>query len=182
MEAKLDKMLNTSVGSRWRFAGQMPDSCTGLMGVFTMANEPSFHIPYLYNFCGRPDKTQKLVRKTLEAWFRNDRMGMCGDEDGGGMSAYAVFSMMGFYPVTPGLPEYQWGSPVFKKVTIHHENGNDFVLEAPAASPDAKYIRSISVNGRRTKGALQPLRHEDIVRGATVRVEMATRAETGAAE
>lgn len=128
MEAKLDKMLNTSVGARWKFTGEMPDGCTGLMGAFTMANEPSFHIPYLYNFAGRPDKTQKFVRKTLECWFRNDRMGICGDEDGGGMSAYAVFSMLGFYPVTPGRPEYQWGSPVFTKATIHQENGRDFVL------------------------------------------------------
>ena len=175
MEAKLDQMLNTSVGARWRFTGQMPDGCTGLMGVFTMANEPSFHIPYLYNYCGRPEKTQKFVRKTLEAWFRNDRMGMCGDEDGGGMSAYAVFSMMGFYPVTPGLPEYQWGSPVFRKVTIHLENGKDFVLEAPNASADAKYIRGIAVGGAATKGACEPLRHADIVRGATVRVELADR-------
>ena len=175
MEAKLDKMLNTSVGRRWRFTGEMPDGCTGLMGVFTMANEPSFHIPYLYNFCGRPEKTQKFVRKTLEAWFRNDRMGMCGDEDGGGMSAYAVFSMMGFYPVTPGRPEYQWGSPVFRKVTIHLENGKDFVLEAPAASADAKYVRAISVDGVRTRGATSPLRHADIVCGAKVLVEMSTR-------
>ena len=175
MEAKLDRMFNASVGSRWRFAGQMPDSCTGLMGVFTMANEPSFHIPYLYNYCGKPEKTQKLVRKTLEAWFRNDRMGMCGDEDGGGMSAYAVFSMMGFYPVTPGLPEYQWGSPVFRKVTIALESGRTFVLEAPEASEDAKYIRSITVDGVRTRGALEPLRHADLVRGARVVVEMGTR-------
>ena len=172
MEAKLDRMFNASVGSRWRFAGQMPDSCTGLMGVFTMANEPSFHIPYLYNYCGKPEKTQKLVRKTLEAWFRNDRMGMCGDEDGGGMSAYAVFSMMGFYPVTPGLPEYQWGSPVFRKVTIALESGRTFVLEAPEASEDAKYIHGITVDGVRTRGALEPLRHADLVRGAHVVVEM----------
>ena len=98
------------------------------------------------------------------------------------MSAYAVFSMMGFYPVTPGLPEYQWGSPVFKKVTIHLENGRDFVLEAPAASPDAKYIRGISVDGVRTKGALQPLRHADVMRGATVRVEMSARAAAAGEE
>ena len=177
MEAKLDRMLNTSVGPRWRYAGLMPDGCTGLMGVFTMANEPSFHIPYLYNYCGKPEKTQKFVRKTLEAWFRNDRMGMCGDEDGGGMSAYAVFSMMGFYPVTPGLPEYQWGSPVFRKVTIHLENGRDFTLEAPSASADAKYIRGISVDGVRTRGACESLRHVDIARGARVVVEMSPRVD-----
>ena len=174
MEAKLDRMLNTSVGSRFRFCAQMPDGCTGLMGAFTMANEPSFHIPYLYNYAGRPDKTQKFVRKTLECWFRNDRMGMCGDEDGGGMSAYAVFSMLGFYPVTPGLPEYQWGSPVFTKATIHLQNGKDFTLAAPQSTKDAKYVRSIMVNG--TKGtALDPLKHADVVAGATVVVEMTAR-------
>ena len=174
MEAKLDRMLNTSVGSRFRFCAQMPDGCTGLMGAFTMANEPSFHIPYLYNYAGRPDKTQKFVRKTLECWFRNDRMGMCGDEDGGGMSAYAVFSMLGFYPVTPGLPEYQWGSPVFTKATIHLQNGNDFTLAAPQSTKDAKYVRAIMVNG--VKGtALDPLKHADVVAGATVVVEMTAR-------
>ena len=175
MDAKLDKMFNTSVGARWKFAGQMPDGCTGLMGAFTMANEPAFHIPYLYNYVGKPWKTQKLVRKTLECWFRNDRMGICGDEDGGGMSAYAVFSMLGFYPVTPGLPEYQWGSPVFTKATIHLENGKDFVLEAPKASHDAKYVRSISVDGAAPASALVPLRHADIVKGARVVVDMSDR-------
>ena len=174
MSAKLDAMLNTGVGRRWDFCAQMPDGCTGLMGVFTMANEPSFHIPYLYNFTGEPWKTQKFVRKTLECWFRNDRMGMCGDEDGGGMSAYAVFSMMGFYPVTPGLPEYQWGSPVFSKVTIHLENGRDFVLSAPKASADAKYIQSVALDGAPANGTTI-LRHADIARGARVTVEMGTR-------
>ena len=174
MEAKLDRMLNTSVGSRFHFCAQMPDGCTGLMGAFTMANEPSFHIPYLYNFAGRPDKTQKFVRKTLECWFRNDRMGMCGDEDGGGMSAYAVFSMLGFYPVTPGLPEYQWGSPVFTKATIHLQNGKNFVLAAPKASKDAKYVRGITVNGAKTT-ALDPLKHAELADGAQVVVDMAER-------
>ena len=174
MSRKLDAMFNTSVGSRRHFIAENPDGCTGLMGVFSMANEPSFHIPYLYNYADEPWKTQKLVRKTLECWFRDDRMGMCGDEDGGGMSAYAVFTMMGFYPVTPGLAEYQWGSPVFTKVTIHQENGKDFVLEAPASTADSKFIRSITVNG--AKGdALKPLRHADIAAGAHVVVEMSNR-------
>ena len=174
MSRKLDAMLNVNVGKRWEFCAQMPDGCTGLMGVFSMANEPSFHIPYLYNCTGEPWKTQKFVRKTIECWFRNDRMGMCGDEDGGGMSAYAVFSMMGFYPVTPGLPEYQWGSPVFSKVTIHLENGSDFVLSAPKASKDAKYIRSVTVDGAAANGTTV-LKHADVARGARVDVEMSTR-------
>ena len=170
----MDAMLNANVGRRWEFCAKMPDGCTGLMGVFTMANEPSFHIPYLYNYTGEPWKTQKFVRKTLDCWFRDDRMGMCGDEDGGGMSAYAVFSMLGFYPVTPGLPEYQLGSPVFQRVTIHLENGKDFVLAAPGASADAKYIQSVEVDGAAANGTTV-LKHADVARGARVTIRMGTR-------
>ncbi|MDD6030474.1 MAG: GH92 family glycosyl hydrolase [Kiritimatiellae bacterium] len=178
--AKMDRMFNTGYGrARWHFYDVLPDS-TGNMGMFTMGNEPSFHIPYLYNYFGEPWKTQKLVRKIMEAWFRNDLMGMCGDEDGGGMSAFAVFSSMGFYPVTPGLPRYDWGSPVFSKVAIHLENGKTFTLDAPAASKDAKYVRSIKIDGRPT--ASQWLDHADIVRGAHVEVEMSDRPLRGPRE
>ena len=90
------------------------------------------------------------------------------------MSAFAVFSMMGFYPVTPGLPEYQWGSPVFSKVTIHLENGKDFVIEAPKATRDAKYIQSLSVNGKKMDNATV-LKHSDIMQGGKVFVEMSDR-------
>ena len=168
--ARLDEMQNVRVGRRWRYVAEMPDGCTGLMGVFTMANEPAFHIPYVYNFCGQPWKTQKFVRKTLACWFRNDLMGMCGDEDGGGMSAYAVFSMLGFYPVTPGLAEYQIGSPVFTRATIRLENGRRFVLSAPKATRDAKYVAVWRVNGRPQAGTA--LRHADILAGATVEFDM----------
>ena len=170
MARRLDDMLNTSCGNRFHYTAEMPDGATGMMGMFTMANEPSFHIPYLYNFAGEPRKTQKFVRKTLEAWFRNDKMGMCGDEDGGGMTAYAVFSMMGFYPVTPGLPEYQLGSPVFTKVTIHQENGKSFVVDAPASSRDAKYVSSASLGGKPLVGTAIP--HAALLAGETLRLEM----------
>ncbi|MGN0875940.1 MAG: GH92 family glycosyl hydrolase [Kiritimatiellia bacterium] len=170
MAQRLDEMLNTGVGDRVHYVSAMPDGSTGMMGNFTMANEPSFHIPYIYNYAGQPHKTQKFVRKTLDAWFRNDKMGMCGDEDGGGMTAYAVFSMMGFYPVTPGLPEYQIGSPVFTKVTIHLSNGKDFILSAPKASKDAKYWDVATLGGKPVAGTV--LRHEDILAGKTLTLEM----------
>ena len=170
MERRLDEMFNTGVGCRWDHVQALPDGSTGLMGNFSMANEPSFHIPYLYNLAGQPRKTQKLVRKTLEAWFRNDRMGMCGDEDGGGMCAYAVFSMMGFYPVTPGLPHYEIGSPVFSKVTIHLENGKDFTVSAPGASYEAKYWTKGSIGGRPLQGTR--FRHKDILAGQTLLLKM----------
>ena len=173
MSGRLDDMLNTGCGNRFRYVADMPDGATGMMGMFTMANEPSFHIPYLYNFAGEPKKTQKFVRKTLEAWFRNDRMGMCGDEDGGGMCAYAVFSMMGFYPVTPGLPEYQLGSPVFTRAVIHLPGDRDFVVDAPAASRDAKYVASASLGGKPLEGTAIP--HSAVVAGEILRLEMTDR-------
>lgn len=173
-QAKLDRMFNEPYGrARWRFYDVLPDS-TGDMGMFCMGNEPSFHIPYMYNYAGAPWKTQKMVRKVLRAWFRDDLMGMCGDEDGGGMSAFAVFSMMGFYPVTPGIPEYQWASPVFSKVTIHLENGRKFIIEAPDASQDAKYIRDLSIDGV-AANATTVLSHADVMRGARVKIGMSTR-------
>jgi len=170
METRLDEMLAVDVGNRFHYAYDLPDGATGIMGGFSMANEPSFHIPYLYNYAGVPHKTQKFVRKTLDAWFRNDKMGMCGDEDGGGMCAYAVFSMMGFYPVTPGLPEYQLGSPIFSKVTIHLPNGRDFMLVAPGSSRDVKYWDKATLDGRPFAGTA--LRHADLVAGRTLQLEM----------
>ena len=145
---KLDQLFNEGPNrARWEFYNVLPDS-TGLTGMFVMGNEPSMHIPYLYNFAGEPWKTQKRVRMLLEAWFRNDLMGVCGDEDGGGLSAFAVFSAMGFYPVTPGVPAYTLGSPVFSKVTLRLENGKRFTLSAPKASAENKYIQSVTVNGK----------------------------------
>jgi len=131
----LDAMFSQPLGkSKYAFYAQLPDQ-TGNVGQFTMANEPSLHIPYLYNYAGQPWKTQKQIRKLLGEWFRNDLMGVPGDEDGGGMSAFVVFSQLGFYPVTPGEPVYSIGSPVFENATITLENGNQFKVIAKNYSP-----------------------------------------------
>ncbi len=93
----LDQTFREPLGkSKFDFYATLPDH-TGNVGQFSMANEPSFHIPYLYNYAGQPWKTQKRIRQLLKYWFRNDLMGMPGDEDGGGMTAFIVFSAMGFY-------------------------------------------------------------------------------------
>ena len=171
MVHKLDAMFNEPLGCRrFYWPSKQPDS-TAMMGQFSMGNEPSFHIPYLYVHAGQPRKTQKLIRKILKCWFRNDLMGVPGDEDGGGMSAFVVFSMMGFYPMTPGLPQYTWGSPVFRKVTIHLANGKDFTLDAPNASADAKYIQSVKIGGKDVD-VCAPLRHEDILAAVPIEIEM----------
>lgn len=146
--ANLDRTFREPLGKgKYDFYHTLPDH-TGNVGQFSMANEPSLHIPYLYNFAGQPWKTQKRIRQLLKAWFRNDLMGVPGDEDGGGMSAFVVFSALGFYPVTPGLPVYNIGSPVFEKSSIKLNNGKVFEIVAENVSENNKYIQSAELNGK----------------------------------
>ena len=170
---KLDQLFNESMRlAKWQYYAKLPDS-TGNVGQFVMGNEPSCHIPYLYNYAGEPWKTQKRIRMLMETWFRNDLMGMCGDEDGGGMSAFYVFSAMGFYPVTTGLPHYVIGSPLFDKVTINLDNGNHFTLVAKNNSAENKYIQSAKLNGKPYNRTY--ITHEDIVAGGKLELEMGNR-------
>lgn len=170
----LDSMFNEPLGmSKWQFYSFLPDH-TGNVGMFSMANEPSLHIPYLYNYAGQPWKTQKRIRTLLNQWFRNDLMGVPGDEDGGGMSAFVVFSQMGFYPVTPGSPTYNIGSPVFTDVKIDLGNGNTFEVKANNASEENKYVQSARLNGEVLN---QPwFQHSDIAQGGLLELEMGPRA------
>ena len=166
----LDSTLRKPLSmSRWQFYSQMPDQ-TGNVGQFTMGNEPSLHIPYLYVYAGAPWRTQRFIHKLLDTWFRNDLMGLPGDEDGGGMSAYVVFSMLGFYPTTPGMPIYVIGSPRFPKVTIHLPTNKRFTITAKDWSKDNIYIQSAKLNGRTLNRAW--FRHSDIVSGGELILEM----------
>ena len=168
--ADLDQTFREPLGrSKFEFYAMIPDH-TGNVGQFSMANEPSLHIPYLYNYSGRPWMTQKRVRKLLDEWFRSDLMGLPGDEDGGGMSAFVVFSMMGIYPVTPGLPVYNIGSPVFPLVRIHLDGGGVFEIEARGASRDNKYIQSARLDGR--EWSKPWLTHSDVKDGGRLVLEM----------
>lgn len=145
--SNLDATFNEPLGrSKYAFYAQLPDQ-TGNVGQFSMANEPSLHIPYLYNYAGQPWKTQKRIRKLLQEWFRNDLMGVPGDEDGGGMSAFVAFSKMGFYPVTPGSASYNIGSPIFEKSIIDLGEGKTFTIKALNVSAENKYIQSATLNG-----------------------------------
>jgi predicted alpha-1,2-mannosidase len=168
--ANLDQLFREPLGrSKYEFQARFPDS-TSMVGQFSMGNEPSLAIPYLYNRLGAPWKTQKRVRMLLDAFFTDTLQGMPGDEDGGGMSAFVVFSMMGFYPVTPGIPTYDIGSPVFERTTIHLRNGKDFVIVAHHTSQDNKYVQSIRLNGRPL--AQVWFRHADIAKGGTLEMTM----------
>jgi len=132
--------------SKFSFLGQFPDS-TGLIGQFVTGNEPSFHIPYLYDFVGTPWKTQRRIRQIMEIWFGDDALGLCGDEDGGAMSAWHIFNSMGFFPVCPGEPYYALGSPVFERMTMDIGDGKTFVITADKSSAQNKYIQSATLNG-----------------------------------
>lgn len=146
--ANIETMYREGLGkSKFDFYATLPDH-TGNVGQFSMANEPSLHIPYLYNYSNAPWKTQKRIRSLIGQWFRNDLMGVPGDEDGGGMSAFVVFSMMGFYPFTPGLPVYTIGTPFFPYVKVKLANGASLEIIAKNCSTENKYIQSAKLNGK----------------------------------
>jgi predicted alpha-1,2-mannosidase len=171
-EAKLDLLFRENLGrSKYNLQATFPDA-TGLVGQFVMGNEPSFHIPYLYNYLGSPWKTQKRIRSLLNTWFKDNEFGIPGDEDGGGMSAFVVFSMMGFYPVTLGSPVYTIGSPVFNQISVKLSNGKVFTIKATGNSEDAKYIQSAKLNGQILNNPW--FTHEQLVNGGTLEFKMST--------
>jgi predicted alpha-1,2-mannosidase len=169
-ENRLDQLFRESLGrSQYEFQGTFPDA-TGLVGQFSMGNEPSFHIPYLYNYTSSPWKTQRRIRFLLDTWFKDNVFGIPGDEDGGGMTAFVVFSAMGFYPVTPGMPVYTIGSPVFEKVAIDLPNGKTFQVVANKSSVQNKYIQSAKFNGKVLDTPW--FTHQELIAGGKLELEM----------
>jgi predicted alpha-1,2-mannosidase len=169
-EANLDQLFREPLGrSKFAFQAKFPDS-TSMVGQFSMGNEPSLAIPYIYDRLGAPWKTEKRVRMLLDSFFTDTLQGIPGDEDGGGMSAFVVFSMMGFYPATAGIPVYDIASPVFERTTIHLKNGKDFVILAEHTSHDNKYVQSVRLNGKPFDQLW--FRHADIAQGGTLELIM----------
>jgi len=170
MELRLDQLFREGLDRpKPEFWCKFPDA-TGLVGQFSMGNEPSFHIPYLYNYTGAPWKTQRRIRFLLDTWFKDNIFGIPGDEDGGGMSAFVVFSSMGFYPVTPGSPVYTIGSPLFSKVSIKLRNGRQFMLIAKNCSVVNKYIQRAMMNGKELKSPW--FTHQQLMDGGRLVLEM----------
>lgn len=172
-EAKLDELFHMGVGTaKFRFYNVLPDA-TGLMGMFQMGNEPSFHIPYLYDYVGAPWKTQKYIHALIDTYFIDSYLGVPGDEDGGGMSAFVVFSMLGFFPVTPGTTTYAIGSPFFETATMHLPDGKTFTVKARNLSAENKFIQSARLNGQEwTKSWFT---HEQLMAGGTLELVMGPR-------
>ena len=139
------------------------------MGNYAHGNQPIQHMLYLYDWCGKPEKTQQKVREVMQKFYSASPDGYCGDEDNGQTSAWYVFSALGFYPVCPASCEYAIGSPIFEKVTIKTGSG-EFVISTEGNSRDACYIGSAKLNGRVLDGNF--IRHEDLVRGGRLEFKM----------
>ena len=142
----------------------------GIIGNYVHGNEPGHHIPYLYNWTGHPEKTQERVRMIMRTMYAPTADGLCGNDDAGQMSAWYIFSALGFYPVTPGSIYYALGSPLVKEAKIHLDNGNELIIKAKNQSNDNMYVSSVTINGKKLTGTL--LSHQEIMNGGKIVFEM----------
>ena len=143
---------------------------TGLIGQYAHGNEPSHHVTYLYTLAGRPERTQELIRQIFDTQYRPEPDGLCGNDDCGQMSAWYMFSAMGFYPVDPVSGNYVFGAPQLPKIVLHLADGKTFTVIAEGLSEENKYVESITLNGEAyTKNYIT---HEDILNGGTLVFKM----------
>lgn len=162
----------TLMGSAGAFSRRLDENFA--TGRYRLDNEPGEHYPYLYDYCGEPWKTQELVRKYVLTYYRDRPNGINGNDDCGQMSAWYIFSAMGFYPVTPGEPEYSIGSPLFRDVKIDLGNGKVFEIVANNISPKNRYIQAATLNGvPLTEPTLQ---HAAVISGGKLVFRMGDRA------
>jgi len=166
LENQLDKLFT----AKNETSGRNQADITGLIGQYAHGNEPSHHMAYLYNFVNKPYKTQEKVHQILTELYTNTPDGISGNEDCGQMSAWYIFSSLGFYPVTPASNQYIIGSPLFNKATINLENGKTFTVEMVYKSEENIYIKSAKLNGKNYEYSY--INHNDIVNGGTLVFEM----------
>ncbi|WCO02020.1 GH92 family glycosyl hydrolase [Psychroserpens ponticola] len=167
---KLETQLDELFSAQAETSGRSQSDITGLIGQYAHGNEPSHHMAYLYNFVNKPHKTQEKVHQILTELYTNEPDGISGNEDCGQMSAWYVFSSMGFYPVTPGSNQYIISSPLFDKATINLENGKKFSIIAHNLTETNKYIENVSLNGETLNRSY--LFHEDILKGGLLEFHM----------
>ncbi|GGO64835.1 GH92 family glycosyl hydrolase [Bowmanella pacifica] len=158
VSAKLDEMFNTVQDLE-----TFPEWISGYIGQYVHGNEPSHHVPYLYQYLGEGHKTQKLVRQIMHELYTTAPDGLAGNEDAGQMSAWYLFSALGFYPVDPVSGEYVLGSPEVQSADIHLENGKVFKIRTENQGPKQVYVKAVTLNGKPLQGFR--LRHSDILAG-----------------
>ncbi len=171
---KLDALFTATsdfkVGGYGQVIHEMTEAKLEQMGQYAHINEPVHHVIYLYDYVGQPWKAQKWVHEVEDRLYKPGPAGWLGDEDTGQMSAWYIFSAMGFYPVTPGTADYALGAPMFNRVKIHLENGKTFMVESDKHGPDDVYVQSVTLNGRKLDDPW--ITHEEILNGGTLRFKM----------
>ncbi|MFV0248886.1 MAG: GH92 family glycosyl hydrolase [Tenacibaculum sp.] len=166
LETSLDKLFNAQSGT----TGRKQADITGMIGQYAHGNEPSHHIAYLYNFVNKPHKTQERVRQILTEQYKNAPDGISGNEDCGQMSAWYIFSSLGFYPVTPASNQYIIGTPLVKGASLNLETGKVFTVLSHNLSTSNKYIEKVKLNGKALRRSY--IYHKEIVNGGLLEFYM----------
>lgn len=164
-EEKLDSMFTLHAAK-----DKLPIFSTGMIGQYAHGNEPSHHVAYLYNLVDKPYKTQKYITEIVHDLYRNAPDGLCGNEDCGQMSAWYVFSAMGFYPVNPVSCEYELGTPLFPEVKVNLPGGKTFKILAKDVTREKCYVKSVKLNGKQLHRSY--ITHAEIMAGGVLEFEM----------
>jgi len=162
---KLDENFSLTATS-----GEVNGNASGFIGQYAHGNEPSHHTVYLYNFAGKPERTQELVEQVRSEFYRATPCGYAGNDDCGQMSAWYIFSALGFYPFHAGSAEYVIGTPLFTKATLHLAGGKDFVITAPNKTAERIHVKSVKLNGKEIKD--YKLTHQQIMEGGMLEFRM----------
>lgn len=148
----------------------------GLMGCYNHGNEPAHHIVYLYNWTSQPYKTQYWIREIMNRFYKNNIDGLCGNDDCGQMSAWYLFSAMGFYPVCPGSEQYVLGAPYLPYMKVRLGNGRVLEIKAPGVSDEKRYVQRVTLNGEEVTKLY--LTHEQLMQGGELLFEMGSTPNT----
>ncbi len=165
--AKLDQLFTESPEIKGENASM---DISGLIGQYAHGNEPSHHTAYLYNFAGRPDRTQERVRAIVSTLYTSANNGLCGNDDCGQMSAWYVWNALGLYPMNPVSARYELGSPCFDRVTVKLGNGKTLTVAAGPGASKNPYVKSVSLNGRKLDRLF--VTHDELAQGGELKFEM----------
>lgn len=166
---KLDSLFNMKT----ELHGDLAVDVTGMRGQYAHGNEPSHHVIYLYSLAGEQNKAADLIREVWTEQYNDGPAGLSGNDDCGQMSAWYIFSSLGFYPVNPCGGEYVLGAPQLPEMTIHLGNGNTFKVTAEGLTEGKRHVAAVILNGKVLNGCT--IRHEDIMKGGNLRFKMCER-------
>lgn len=175
-DAKFEAKLDALFSAPSTLPDNAPPDISGLVGQYAHGNEPDQHAAYLYAYAGAPWKTQAMVRRLCTEMYKNDPDGIIGNDDCGQMSAWFVFSALGFYPVDPVEAVYVFGSPLFERAEVTVGKGRKLMIEAPGNRADTPYIAAVAWNGKPWRKSW--IAHADLVQGGTLRFTMSDKPNT----